>query len=108
QQRTLVAGEQLHFCAEEAEHTRRRHIAAAKDVHRGRLARARRPHDGDEIAAFDRQTHAFQRLEGGHAFTEGLGYPLQFDDRLAIHSLPALIEVTTFMPVSSSSDVTTV
>src|SRR5690606_7455105 len=108
QQRALVARQRLHFGAEEPEDARGRHVETAEDIHCGRLARARRSHHRDEIAALYGQVHAFQGLEGGHTFAEGLGYALEFNDRLAAHSPAVRIEVTTFIPVSSSSEVTTV
>src|SRR5690606_18650751 len=81
---------------------------ASQDVHRGRLARTRWPHHRDKITAFDGQVDALQRLKRSGAFPEGLCDLLQFDDRTRRHRAAALIEVTTFMPVFSLSDVSTV
>src|SRR5688572_16551424 len=86
QQRALVAGERLDFGAEETKHPRSGHVEAAEDVHRGRLARARRAHDRDEVAALDGDVDPFQRLEGAGALAEGLGDPFELDDRLTRHS----------------------
>src|SRR5690606_27355564 len=108
QQRALIPGQRLNFGAEEAEYARGRHVETAKDVHRGRLARARWPHDRDKIAALDREVDPLQRLERGGSLAEGLGDPLELDDRLTRHYFAAFSEVTTFIPSLSSLDVTTV
>src|SRR5690606_35375817 len=108
EQRALVAGQRLHLGPEEAEHARGRHVEAAEDVHRGRLAGTRWPHDRDENAALDREVDALQGLERTRSLAEGLGDPFERDDRLTRHNAAALTEVTTFMPALSLSDVTTV
>src|SRR5690606_33917969 len=101
EQRALVAGQRLHLGPEEAEHARGRHVEAAEDVHRGRLAGTRWPHDRDEIAALDREVDALQGLERTRSLAEGLGDPFELDDRLTRHYSAAFTEVTTFMPALS-------
>src|SRR5690606_4294028 len=108
QQRTLVAGQRLHFHAAKAEHARTGHVEAPEDVHHGRFAGPRGPHHGHEIPVFDRQVDPLQRLERGGALAIDLGDPLDLDDRRHAHFPSALIPVTTFMPGLSSREVTAV
>ena len=68
--------------------TRRRDVETAEDVHEGRLARTRGPHDGDVLALFDGQADA---PEGGHADGAGpvdLGHLLQLDHRVPHGGVP--------------------
>ncbi len=46
---------------------RRWAVEPGHDVHEGRLARARRAHDGDEVALVEREGHAAQGVDGGIA-----------------------------------------
>ena len=60
----------------------RRPIEAAEDRHERRFAGARRAHDGDELAALDRQADAAQRLHVDVADVIGPRDILDPDDRL--------------------------
>ena len=59
-----------------------RPVEAAENGHQRRFARARRAHDGDELAALDRQADAAQRFDLDVADDEGAGDILDLDDRL--------------------------
>ncbi len=50
-----------------------RDVQAADYVHQGRLARARRPHNGDELAGLHEERHAAQgvHLDVAHAVHPG-------------------------------------
>ena len=54
-------------------------VQATQDVHERGLARARRPHDGHELARVDLQRHAAQRVHGLPAHGVGLGERLRVD-----------------------------
>ena len=58
----------------------RRHVEAADDVHQRRLARARRAHDRDEVAALDGQRDAAQRVHLDVADRVRLDDLTQLDD----------------------------
>ena len=67
--------------AVEAVVARRRPVEKADDVHEGRLARARRSHDGDELAGLDRQVDAAQRDDVGSSLERvDLAQPAHLDD----------------------------
>src|SRR5207245_6782304 len=69
----LVVVEPRDFSAVEKVTTARRHVEAADDIHERRLARAARPHNGDELAFFDDEVDASQRRDLDLAHTVGLG-----------------------------------
>src|SRR5690606_39558002 len=56
-----------------------RAIEAAEHVHQGRLARARRAHDRDELAALDAKRHAAQRMDREFAGAVGPPDVLELD-----------------------------
>ena len=57
-------------------------VEAAENIHERRFARARRAHDGDELAGLDGQADAAQRFDLDIADDEGARYILDLDDRL--------------------------
>ena len=61
QGREPVGAQRLDALAVEAVAAGRRTVEAADEVHEGRLARARRAHDGDEVACLDVERDAAQR-----------------------------------------------
>ena len=61
-----------------------RRIEAADDVHRRRLARAGRTHDGDELAARDVEIDAGQRIDPGLALAVALPDLVEGDERAVI------------------------
>jgi hypothetical protein len=80
QQRALIAASARRNAFEQVV-SRRRRIETADQVHRRRLAGARRTHDGDELALRDRQVDAGQRMHGGVPRPVDLGDAAQLDDR---------------------------
>ncbi len=79
QERPLVAAEARDIDAVEAVGAGGRPVEAADDVHRGRLAGARRPHDGDELALADRQVDAVERAHLGLSAAVVAADAAQFD-----------------------------
>src|SRR5882757_9819131 len=84
-----------------------RYVKAAEDVHRGGLARTGRAHHCREIARFDIEIDALQRLERGCARAEALGDAGEADQRIghlgighgrAYSPVRASRPVITFMP----------
>ena len=56
-------------------------VEAAENVHQRRFARARRAHDGDELAGLDGEADAAQRFDLDIADDERAGDILDLDDR---------------------------
>ena len=81
QPRALVARQRLDVRAVEQVLPGARRVQAAEDVHRGRLARAAGPHDGDELAGGDVEVDALQRQQLGLAAAVDLGHAAQADQR---------------------------
>ena len=79
--RELVLVEGLHVVAGQPEDAGRRHVEAAEDVHERRLARARRPGDGDELVLLDAQRDVAQGDDLGGAGAVDLAHVDQLDDR---------------------------
>ena len=93
QVRAAVAVEPAGVDAVEAVAAGGRRIEAADDVHRRRFARAGRAHDGDELAAVDRQVDAGQRVDLRFALAIGLPDLVEGEQRRAWRaprSLPRL------------------
>ena len=65
-----------------------RPVEAADDGHQRRLARTRRADDGDELAGFDFEVDAAQRLHLDIAHREGACHMFELDDRLRHRVLP--------------------
>ena len=63
----LVVGQLADGLALEDDLARRRPVEPAEDLEEGRLARAGRAHQGDELAGLDRQRDAAQRLDRGRS-----------------------------------------
>ncbi len=59
--RELAPVELRHLAIAEEVRARRRLVETAEDVHERRLARPRRPHDGDELRRLDGERHAVER-----------------------------------------------
>ena len=66
---------------------RRRGVEASQDAHERRLARARRPHDRDELAGVDRHRHAAERVHHVRAQPVVLRQVPRLDDGLSHHSI---------------------
>ena len=81
EQRTLIAVELADVDSVEAVGPAGRRIEAAEDVHRRRLAGTARPHDGDELAAVDREVDAAKRRDHRVALAVELGHPAECDQR---------------------------
>ena len=58
----------------------RRPVEAAQDRHQGRFAGTGRPHDGDELAALDREADTAQRMHVDVADVVSPRYILDPDD----------------------------
>ena len=84
-----------------------RYVETAENVHRRRLARARRPHHRNEIAGVDVEIDTLQGLKRGLPRSEGLGDSTQRYERLVAHCA-ARWPVITSMPGFRSFDVTAV
>ncbi len=80
-QRPLVAGQPRHVDAVKQVVPAGGCIEATEHVHRGRLARAGRPHDGDEFAARDAEADPGQRKHLGLAGTVAFGDVTKLDQR---------------------------
>ena len=76
-----AAGEALNGNAVELVGSGGRRVEAADDRHQRRLARARRPHQGHELAALHREIDAAQRVHGRPVGAEHLGEAARLDDR---------------------------
>src|SRR5262249_15237577 len=91
-------------------------IETAEDVHERRLAAARRPHDGHDLAVLDLEIDVAQRAHDPGARDVVLGDAAELDERLGGHqkSLPFFLSsasvssVTTFAPPGSASGTTSV
>ena len=70
--RQFVVAEAGHFAAVQVILAAGRPVQAAQDVHHGRLAAARRAHDGDEIPFVDTEIDVVQRVEFLVAHVENL------------------------------------
>ena len=88
--RELVAAHRVGRFAREPVLARRRPVEAAEDVHQRALARAGSAHHGDELARFDRQRHAVERMDDLVAHGVGLD---QIDGLDKCHA-PALPQVS--------------
>src|SRR5262249_31293942 len=65
----------------EEERSRERGVVHPEDVEERGLARARRAHDGDELALLDREVDGAQDPRALRALREGLLEPLERDER---------------------------
>jgi len=59
-----------------------RQVEAAENIHERRLARARRTHDGDELAGLDGQADAAERFDLYIADDESADYIFDLNDRV--------------------------
>ena len=73
----------------EAIRPRGRRVQTAQQVHEGRLARTRRPHDAEELTPLDLQRYAFERMGVARSGLIDPMHVLHVDDRDGRHS-PAL------------------
>ena len=84
----LVGRQRRHVGAVEPIGAARRPVETAEDVHERRLARARRAHDGDELAGRDVDGHAAQRLHRDVAELVDLPDVAHLDERRLAHASP--------------------
>jgi|GEM_PF-2426904 len=82
------------------------YIETADNIHHRRFARARRPHNGNEITLVDVQINTAKRLKGILTAAKNFGNPAQFYKPR--HSACASSPVTIFAPAFSADPVTIV
>ena len=80
QARRIVVGQLADDLALEDDLAGRRPVEAAEDLEQGRLARARRAHQGDELAGLDRERDATQCLDDRRTERVGLGQVACLED----------------------------
>src|ERR1019366_2391076 len=81
QQRALVGAEFFDRDALVEVGAGRRDIETAEDIHQRGFSRSARAHDGDKLAALDREVDALERLKGSVADAVGFGQAMQLDQR---------------------------